>query len=77
MQNNLPKQTRSKSKPSWNTEDFCRYCDLDTLKDIAKDNVSDPDDEYEYDKVFNEIYISTGICRHCKEEETADFRDDD
>ena len=53
------------------------FCASLFAKDIAKDNVSDPDDDYEYDKVFNEIYITTGICRHCKEEETADFRDDD
>lgn len=77
MQENLPAGAENHPKAPWNTEDLCRYCDLDTLKDIARDHVSDPDDEYEYDKIFTEIYLTTGICRHCKDEETADFRDDD
>ena len=62
------------NRNNWGTEDLCKYCDNDTLKDIAKDNSSD---DYEYENVFNQIYASTGICRHCKDEETADFRDDD
>ena len=65
----------SKSKKPWNTEDLCRICDFDTLEYIVLDNVVDPKDEDEHDKLFNQIYSSTGLCRHCKIQEAHNTED--
>jgi hypothetical protein len=74
MTENLPSGAENDPSAPWNTKDLCKYCDIDTLKAIAKDNSLD---DYGYEHLFTELYLSTGICRHCKDEETADFRDDD
>jgi hypothetical protein len=74
---NLPAGAEYDSRAPWNTSDLCRYCDEDQLRDIAKDNANDPNDDYEVDELLEKIKSQTGLCRHCHEEEVADFRDDD
>lgn len=74
---NLPAGARNHPKAPWNTEDLCRYCDDDQLKDIAKDQAQDPNDDYEIDELYEKIKASTGLCRQCFNDEIADYRDDD
>ena len=74
--NNLPAGAENDPRAPWNSDDYCRYCDIDVIRAQAKEIVDDPEDDTAVDSVTESLLSEIGLCRSCKEEETADFHDD-
>lgn len=73
MSNYLPAGADKDPRAPWNMEDLCRYCDRDVIKEIADQEATNSDRDY--DEVLESMLEDTSLCRDCQKEQDAD--DDD
>ena len=58
----------------WNqTENLCRYCDVDVIKEIAMSTV---DTDRDVEDIEQELLDNAHICKECQREQDADDNDD-
>jgi ribosomal protein L40E len=76
MSENLPTGAQNDPKAPWNAQDLCRYCDIDQIRDKAREMVEDPENDTAVDAVMETLTNDVGVCRGCREEDTVDFRDE-
>jgi hypothetical protein len=74
MQSNLPAGSAKDPRAPWNYEDLCPYCDIDVIRDIADQEATNSDRNY--DEVLEAMLEDTCMCKDCFKEQEADSYDD-
>lgn len=73
--NNLPLGAKDDPRAPWVvTTSYCPYCDEDLIDEEAEEISQRLD--LSFDEVKDRILASAKLCHQCREEEIADFRDD-
>ena len=74
MNSNLPMGAEKDSRAPWNqVSDLCRYCDQDTIREMA---VEAAPDESDVDEYYESMRDEADLCRDCFKEQQADDEDD-
>ncbi len=70
MSNYLPAGADKDPRAPWNYEDLCPNCDKDIIRDIAEQEATNAD--LDYDGVLESMIEDTSLCKDCYKEEMAD-----
>jgi hypothetical protein len=70
MSNYLPAGSDRDPRAPWNYEDLCRNCDKDIIRDIADQEATNSDRNY--DEVLESMLEDACLCKECYKEEMAD-----
>lgn len=72
---NLPSGAENDPRAPWVvTADYCPYCDEDLIDEEAEEISQRLD--LPFNEVKDRILAAANLCQQCREEEIADFRDD-